>query len=138
MIKIYHIKIMAICACILLSVVSCASANGNQPPQIPAVPSGREWGRTNRSYMYSTNSSDPDGDKIWYNFSWGDGTSSDWIGPYDSGDLASARHIWYAPGRYEVKVKAKDKYGAESDWSEVLTVNILGIAMKGPFRMFPL
>ena len=34
-------------------------------------------------------------------------------------------HSWPKAGYYEVKVKAKDIYGAESNWSEVLLVDII-------------
>ena len=57
-------------------------------------------------------------------FDWGDGTDSGWIGPYTSGDISNATHIWTKSGNYHVKVKAKDEFGAESYWSDPLSVSI--------------
>lgn len=59
-------------------------------------------------------------------FDWGDNTSSNWIGPYNSGVAGEASHIWIDPGKYDIKVKAKDVNGSESDWSIPLTVTIVG------------
>ena len=70
-------------------------------------------------YEFTTSTMDPDGHQIWYVFDWGDGTKSGWIGPFESGDTASASHIWGTAGLYPIKVKARDYYGAESEWSDV-------------------
>jgi hypothetical protein len=34
-----------------------------------------------------------------------------------SGETASAKHIWNNTGTFNLRVKAEDKYGAESDWT---------------------
>ena len=94
-------------------------------PQIPSRPSGPTSGEANVEYIYSTSTIDPDGDKVRYKWDWGDGTFSDWIGPFDSGVIAEASHTWVEQGSYEIKVKAKDVYDAESiDWSESLPVTM--------------
>ena len=61
-------------------------------------------------------------------FDWGDDTSSNWVGPYDSGVVGEASHVWTDAGEYDIRVKAKDINGSESDWSIPLTVTII----KGP------
>jgi parallel beta-helix repeat protein len=95
------------------------------PPNIPDKPSGRTWmGFVNRTYVYITTTTDPEGDFVYYMWDWGDGEISNWIGPFASGVYAGATHAWNALGSYDVKVKAKDIYGFESDWSEPITVNI--------------
>ena len=38
--------------------------------------------------------------------------------PYNSGENGYATHKWLADGNYEIKVKAKDSFGSESEWSE--------------------
>ncbi len=50
-------------------------------------------------------------------------TTSNWLGPYDSGELTQAKHSW-GKGSYSIKVKAKDSYGAESEWSETLAITM--------------
>jgi len=94
------------------------------PPDIPARPSGRRWGITNRSYIYTAKTIDPEEDLIYYMWDWGDGTFSDWIGPYESGGTIKTNHTWDEKGIYSVRVKAKDLYRAESDWSDPLTVKV--------------
>ena len=102
----------------------------NFPPDIPKQPSGETNGKTGRFYSYTTTSNDTDGDQIYYKFSWGDGSYSNWLGPYNSGDIVSAYHSWNVRGNYEIKVKAKDIYKAESEWSVPLTVEISKIGLK--------
>lgn len=46
---------------------------------------------------------------------WGDGTHSDWLGPYNSGDMASGNHSWGAMGAYQIKVKAKGDPNGDGD-----------------------
>ena len=99
---------------------------GNLPPAIPGQPSGPTTGYKGLTYTYSTNTTDPDGDNIYYWFNWGDGTNSGWVGPYASGSTCSASHSWSNYGTYNIKVKAKDVYGAELGtlWSNKLVVTI--------------
>ena len=92
----------------------------NNPPDTPDTPSGPTEGMVGESYTYSTNAvSDPDGDIVKYKFDWGDGDDSGWLSSPEA-----ASHSWSAKGGYDVKVKAKDNFGATSDWSGSLTVNI--------------
>ena len=50
---------------------------------------------------------------------WGDGTVEETvIGPFVSGEKAKANHSWDEKGTYTIQAKAKDFYGAESNWSE--------------------
>ena len=43
-----------------------------------------------------------------------------------------ASHSWNIQGIFQVKVKAKDVYNAESEWSDTLTVNITNITYEEP------
>jgi len=94
----------------------------NYPPITPALPSGEAEGQTGVEYDFSSSTIDPEGDSLFYLFDWGDDTDSDWIGPYNSGETGTASKSWPDAGSYEVRVKAKDIFDYESDWSEVLTV----------------
>jgi hypothetical protein len=53
---------------------------------------------------------------VYYYIDWGDGTTSDWLGPYKTGVEATTTHSWSEEGTYTVKIKAKDVPGDESDW----------------------
>ena len=90
----------------------------NQAPSTPIV-TGPGSGRIKVEYTYTATSTDPEGDQIYYYFDWGDGTNTGWIGPYNSGETASAKHTWTEKGNYVIRVKAKDSHGAESDWEEL-------------------
>ena len=94
----------------------------NYPPQIPIQPSGLMVGQPGIVYDFSSLTTDPDGDSLFYQFNWGDGANSDWVGPYLSGDSCVASHTWENAGIYSVKVKAKDEHGRESTWSDSLVI----------------
>jgi hypothetical protein len=96
--------------------------NPNSPPETPEKPTGEASGDVGTTYTYTTQTTDVDGDQVYYKWDWGDGNFSDWIGPFDSGVDATAEKSWAVKGDYSVRVKAKDVNGAESDWSDPLTV----------------
>ena len=96
----------------------------NNPPTKPARPSGVKIGRAGKEYDLKTTSTDKDGDVIYYRWDFGDGTASDWIGPFDSGEEASISHTWSKRGKYYVKVKARDEHRTESEWSYRLVVRM--------------
>jgi agmatine deiminase len=96
----------------------------NAPPEKPSRPIGPTPGRTKVQYTYKSNTTDPDGDRVYYKWDWGDGTTSSWLGPYDSGVTAEAKHAWNQQGTYEIKVKSKDIFGVESGWSDPLSVTM--------------
>jgi hypothetical protein len=89
-------------------------------PNKPEKPSGPITGKTGEEYTFSTSTTDPNGDDVFYWFDWGDGNNSGWLGPYNSGNEGSASYNWSVPGNYNIKVKAKDVYDFESDWSDPL------------------
>ena len=95
----------------------------NQAPTKPVI-TGPSSGETGNEYPYVCTSTDPNRDKIYYLFDWNDGTDSDWLGPYRPGEVVTALHSWNARGNYEIKVKAKDIHGAESEWSDPLPVSM--------------
>ena len=64
-----------------------------------------------------------DGYNVSYFFDWGDGTNSGWTGFVQPRIPVNASHTWMFSGNYIVKVKARDIYGAESDWS-ILKINM--------------
>ncbi|MCX6667772.1 MAG: C25 family cysteine peptidase [Euryarchaeota archaeon] len=99
--------------------------NPSNPPATPETPTGPTHGIINVEYAFSSSTIEPDGDQIYYMFSWGDGTYSEWLGPYASGTTVTDAHSWSTVGTYDVKVSAKDTYGAQSDWSMPLTISIV-------------
>jgi hypothetical protein len=98
--------------------------NPNLPPETPAIPTGKTTGQPGNTYLYSTETTDPEEDQVFYMWDWGDGNISDWMGPFASGQKATAQKSWAVKGTYSVKVKAKDSHGAESNWSNPLIVTM--------------
>jgi len=97
--------------------------NPNNPPNKPEKPSGLTEGTPGVEYSFNTTTLDPDGDQVFYKWSWGDGNFSEWLGAYDSQEIVIANYTWSQKGNYFIKVKAKDQYD-ESSWSDSLEITI--------------
>jgi agmatine/peptidylarginine deiminase len=104
--------------------VFIVSESGNTAPDIPIRPEGPTQGKPGHTYIYSTQTVDAENDNVYYQWNWGDGTTSEWLGPFTSGETATATHVWEEKGTYTVKVKAQDVHEKESDWSEPLSVRM--------------
>jgi hypothetical protein len=76
-------------------------------------------------YEYSFYTTDPDEDDVYYYIEWGDGQVEEWIGSYNSGEIAKVSHTWTSQDDYEIRAKAKDTNDLESEWSEVYPVTIV-------------
>ncbi|EMR74656.1 PKD domain protein [Thermoplasmatales archaeon SCGC AB-540-F20] len=95
---------------------------GNEAPDAPDIegptvkPVPRSLPKQGEPINYTFKSTDPDGDNVSYYIDWNDGDFEDWFGPHESGEEVVVNHTWSAEGVYTVRAKAKDIYGAESDW----------------------
>jgi len=98
----------------------------NASPEKPEKPIGPVSGKTGNEYDYSTSTTDPDGDLIWYKWYWNEpiNETSEWIGPFTSGQTMTTSHVWDEQGDYSIRVKAKDEHDAESEWSDALVVSM--------------
>lgn len=91
----------------------------NLPPNTPDKPEGPDYVFVEKYCAYDTHSTDPDDDSITYGWDWnGDDQVDEWGNRHEW-------HAWENPGTYYLKVKAKDKHGALSGWSEPLKIDIL-------------
>lgn len=92
----------------------------NQPPSIPATPTGDTSLVTGQTGYYATaGSTDPEGDSIVYQFAFGDGASSDWVS-----DPTWVPHAYSNDGTFYVKVQAMDSFEHTSGWSNTLGVTV--------------
>jgi hypothetical protein len=96
-------------------------------PNKPEKISGPTSGEIGKEYTYTTSSTDPNGDLIKYCFDWDDNTVT-WTERFNSGENASVNHTWEKPGNYQIKVKTRDEFGLDSEWSDPLLVNIVSEA----------
>jgi outer membrane protein assembly factor BamB len=104
---------------------SITIAPANSPPNTPAPPRGPASGINATSYTFYATTTDPDTDRVYYKFDWGDGNVSNWSQiPINSGDTASMNHSFANEGTYQVKVKAKDELNYESGWSNPASIVI--------------
>lgn len=92
---------------------------GNQPPEIPNI-NGPEKGEPGIEYDFTIQSTDPEGQELYYYVEWDDGTNTNWIGPYASGEEIIVSHTWDEQNTYNIQVKAKDVMNAESDWGSLI------------------
>lgn len=98
--------------------------SGN-PPNKPSRPNGPTSGKTGTPYTYSTSTTDPDGDRVKYGWDWnGDMAVDEWTSYYKSGEAVGTSHKWDEQGSYEIRVKAQDEEGLESEWSDPLPVTM--------------
>ena len=89
----------------------------NLPPSIPTI-TGPITGNAGEEYYYSISSIEPDGDEVYYWVEWFDDCPGvSWDGPFDSGEEIIENHVWDEQGTYVISVKARDEFGAESDWA---------------------
>ncbi len=102
------------------------SMTPDDPPTIPLTPIGDTTeGIVGYSYIFTTSATDSEDDKIKYGFDlYGDNTVDYWSNLYDSGETINENLIWEKDGIFELKVKAKDEYGATSDWSGTISITI--------------
>jgi hypothetical protein len=87
----------------------------NVPPEKPSI-DGPTTGKPNIAYLWNFTSIDSDNDDIFYYVDWGDGTNTGWSLSYHSGQTMAQSHTYQSKGNYEIKAKAKDVSGKESDW----------------------
>ena len=101
----------------------CISSEPKAPVK-PSKPSGPEEGALDTDLSFSTNTIDPMGYDLYYKWDWGDGDVGDWIGVYKSEQLCNNSHSWSEKGIYVVRVKTKNEFDLESDWSNPIIVGI--------------
>ena len=88
------------------------------------TPDGKNSGKPGTNYTYTSSCIEPDGESLYYIWEWGDKNYSYWIGPSNSGEPVEATYSWGQKGEYAVRVKTKDIFGGESDWSDPLPITM--------------
>jgi len=86
----------------------------NTPPNI-LIFEGPTEGKIGETYEYYISGSDADNNPIYFYITWGDETSSGWLGPYNSNEEIPISHVWEIKGEYTIQAISKDIYEAESD-----------------------
>jgi outer membrane protein assembly factor BamB len=96
-------------------------AFGPLDPNAPTAPTitGQTNGKIRKTYTYTFTSTSPLGHNISYLIDWGDGTTTDWIGPYTSGTTLTLNHSWQNMGTYLIQVRAKDTDNLWGPWGSL-------------------
>jgi len=94
------------------------STEDNRPPCKPVIFDSPDFARPGEILEFSAVAIDPEGNDIFYMWDWDDGSNSDWIGPFESGQTVKEDHVWDKIGKYLVTVRVKDTKGAEGYLSD--------------------
>jgi hypothetical protein len=107
-------------------------------PYFEKYPIGPDYGIVGPEYIFEINAtlSRYEQGPIYYKWYWDDGTTSEWLGRYASGEPCIQSHTWKDAGIYHVKVKAKNIDGWESDYSKPLVVYITRSSFLLPILEF--
>ncbi|MDF1545902.1 MAG: PKD domain-containing protein [bacterium] len=106
----------------------------NEVPTVPAAPSGIAKGLINVSYDFTALSSDSDADDLYYQWDFGDGTITGWLGPFSEGTTMVQSYAWANVGTYDVLVRTKDSYEETTAWSPASSVTIGCCIIRGDFN----
>jgi hypothetical protein len=88
----------------------------------PEKPEGQNRVRNRNRYEYTTRimNMHQNHNGLYYQFSWGDGTYSEWKGPYNNNQQVRAEHQWTEPGSYQVQARARFQnnifFAVMDDW----------------------
>jgi len=97
---------------------------GDSPPFPPTILKGPTVAGSKIELEFITVAPDPEGDQVSYQWDWGDGNISEWLGPYAFGEQVKTTHLWADNGTYDIRVRAKDVLGEESSWSSAYQITI--------------
>ncbi len=111
-----------VCVVMLVGGLACKR---NEPPGVPAVPTGPTYCFRDTTYTFKTVVNDPDGDSVSVRVRWTYSSVSGWSGWVASGETVLLTHYWLDAGTYHVSVQARDQRLNTSDWSDTLEVQVV-------------
>jgi len=105
----------------------------NNPPSAPII-KGPSVGIGGKKHTYTFESTDPDGEDIYYYVSWTSSSlDSGWFGPYHSGETMSLDLSWDQTLLFTINAKARDTFGEDSEVSTMNVIIIQNKAISTPF-----
>lgn len=91
----------------------------NTQPDASSAPTGPVVGQPGVTCDFDGQVSDPEGDRVYLQWSWGDGDTTGWLGPVNSTEPMTQSHSWDDEDTYSIDIRAKDIFGAIGTWSPV-------------------
>jgi outer membrane protein assembly factor BamB len=108
-----------------INIVLFIPVTPNRAPDIPAKPDGPGIGLVDTMYSFTTSTIDSDNNFVSYQFDWGNSDTSNWSDFVASGKSVTMSKSWSETGIYLIKARAKDMFGATSDWSAPCSIAVL-------------
>jgi len=102
----------------LIALVGCG-----KPPLVPEVPRGPALAQAGIVLACTTQTTDPTGAQVSYQFDWGDGTQSAWSAYITGGVAFADTHTYANPATYKVRARARNSKRA-SAWSAALDLAV--------------
>ena len=102
----------------------CFKTYGKDKPPSKPIITGPAYGKPGETYTYTFYSIDPEDHDMFYWVDWDDESDVVWLGPFPSGENFKLSHSWSVEGTYSLKIKSKDIYDAESEWTDPLRISI--------------
>jgi len=106
--------------------VSCETIWPPTPPDVDST-WGPDIGFERTRYRFGARGTDINGDRMRFQFRWGDGWTSEWTRWVRPGTREDETHDWLEPGRYTVEVRAEDRTGEVSGWFPVTELDVVGL-----------
>jgi len=106
-----------------------------QPTEL--IIEGPTQGKIGISYDFSFYIINPEGCDFTLRINWGDGEMSNWLGPFVSGEVASASHSWDESGTYTIQAFARECNDSEYNATFEITItsgNILYVGGSGSYN----
>jgi len=89
----------------------------NLPPAAPNPPAGPDSANVGDTCDFATFGTDPNGDRIAFQFEWGDGDTSHWGALVGGGTQVTISHAYQSADSFRVRARARDEFGLVSGWS---------------------
>jgi hypothetical protein len=96
-------------------------AGCKRPPAVPVLTCSHN-GTAGVAFEVKVSAVEPDQEDVSYLLDWGDGAAEDWSIPYPSGQELPFTHVYEQRDTYELRARARDIQGSESDWSPPCTL----------------
>ena len=106
--------------------LSLITFSGLPSPATPGIPTGPIQIEPKENITLSYVIQEPRLDELYLIWDFGDGTFSEPLGPFSSEELVSVQHRWSVPGDYQIRIKAINKLGDESEWSQPKNIHVSG------------
>ncbi len=108
------------------------------PPPPPRI-TGPTTGGITIAYNFTFIAIDPDGDDVSYKIDWGDGNSTDWLGPYTTTTPVTIPYAYNLTGTYNITALTQDSDQLQSNRSTPYLITIqqhIAFANYKPGRIY--